>query len=246
VCEWSGFGDVIPLTPGGRAFVSLWSAFGTALWLMFLTTLVSYMGDWIYVNLVLNAWWHIRQAKAGKKDAIDDPKQQSASDSADSAERDSCPVDSLASDSSGVSCNDMELGECEERHSDDNNGDNDGGECDDDKADAAMTKAKVKNNKEKKTKPTGWDDLVESRSVQDEVLSWYTLAILNVCALVLYFATHLLGAGVLYTLEPDLGNQGPSLTPVTFGNVFYMSLMASQTICTPFSFRVCVCECACA
>ena len=67
--------------------------------------------------------------------------------------------------------------------------------------------------------------------LEARVLPWYALPFLNGIALVTWATAHLIYAAVLQSLEADLGNLG-DLTPNNYGNVFYFSLIASQTICT--------------
>lgn len=67
--------------------------------------------------------------------------------------------------------------------------------------------------------------------LEAKVLPWYSLPLLNGIGVVLWFSIHLTFAAVLGATEPMLGNLG-DLTPDSFGNHFYFSLVASQTICT--------------
>lgn len=76
-----------------------------------------------------------------------------------------------------------------------------------------------------------WEE-VKERSLNDEVLSWKGLTILNLIALTVYFSVHLFYTGVLRAIDPDLANLGPVLTPSNFGTSFYASYIFSQTICT--------------
>ena len=68
-------------------------------------------------------------------------------------------------------------------------------------------------------------------TLENKTLPWYTMLFLNGVAVVFWFATHFVYAAVLWDVEDSIGNLG-DLTPNNYGNVFYFSLIASQTICT--------------
>jgi len=68
-------------------------------------------------------------------------------------------------------------------------------------------------------------------TLENKTLPWYAMLFLNGVAVLFWFTTHLIYAAVLWDVEDSIGNLG-DLTPNNYGNVFYFSLIASQTICT--------------
>jgi len=77
---------------------------------------------------------------------------------------------------------------------------------------------------------TGGDDTESVVPVEAAVLPWLTVIFIMGVALVFWFTVHLVGAAIFQSLEPKLGNLA-DLTPNSFGNVLYYTLLSSNTIC---------------
>jgi len=69
--------------------------------------------------------------------------------------------------------------------------------------------------------------------LEDRVLPWYTLIVLNLLGLCCWASAHLIFTGALYRIECCMGN-GPPFTSNSFGNYFYAAFIGSQTVCTYF------------
>jgi hypothetical protein len=248
----AGLGDIIPVTDGGRILVCVWSFFGTALWLALLTSIVSFLCDFVYVEVILNSYWFLRVRRLqAQKDAAgsaasaasgDNRTPHQAGASPATTQADQARADQTRAMGGKTDGDDVD----EEEDSEDDDDDDDGDDDDDVEKQEKKKKTEVMDGEGREEAPT-WKEHVKDRSLMDETLSWRSLFILNLVALTLYFVVHIICAGVFLGLEPHMGWLGENLTPHSYSTYFYASFTYSQTICTSVSCAchvVCV-SCAC-
>ncbi len=232
----AGLGDIIPVTDGGRILVCVWSFFGTALWLALLTSIVSFLCDFVYVELILNAYWFLRvrrlqaqkdSAAAGSAASDDNRTPHQAGASTASTQADQARADQTRAKGGKTNGDDVD-------EEDDENSDSDIEDHDDvEKQEEKKKKTKEVVDGEGREEAPTWKEYVKDRSLMNETLSWRSLFILNLVALTLYFVVHIICAGVFLGLEPHMGWLGENLTPHSYSTYFYASFTYSKTICTP-------------
>jgi hypothetical protein len=209
----AGLGDIIPITDGGRILVCVWSFFGTALWLVLLTSIVSFLCDFVYVEVILNAYWylHIRRLQAQKKAAAaaatadnstPDLGAAGASTTTTSTHADQARADEARAIGGTTNDDDADEDDDDDSDIDSEDEDDDDDDHDDDVEKQEKTKTKEEVGEEGREAAPTWKEHLKDRSLMNETLSWRSLFILNLVALTLYFVVHIICAGVFLVWSP--------------------------------------------
>ncbi|KAL6070187.1 hypothetical protein QOT17_006977 [Balamuthia mandrillaris] len=218
-----GYGDIVPVSNGGRAIVFVWSFIGSAVWGVFVYGFITKLTNWVYYGIVWNLihlfgknkttnsndsrmarleeWGNIGgqqlffapPQKRSDEKRVPSPEQAEATTTEDKHER--------------VQLAEEKYGEEKEPPREM-------------KKEATMRSLKKVAKRERA--------VAKPPPVERAEHTWLTIFALILAALVIWAVIHVVGAAVFYKLEPNLGNLG-DYTPNTFGNVFYFAFITSQT-----------------
>jgi hypothetical protein len=221
-----GFGDIVPVTDGGRGFLYVWAFFGCGLWALITGAVVSLAYDWVLFGLVLWPMWHVRQHRRKRRLSLHASSGGAGHNGAGRGDLEMSVVTTVAAmGQSGMGGSLVEGAAVDLMAKDELvlSGGMSG---------VAMSTINASQVNE------AYGDLnpsaLEAQIKAQEVLSWPAVSLLVLSGAVVYFGVHLVGAAVLLVVEPDLAfYKLPRYFPNNFGEGLYFTITSSQTMCTP-------------